>query len=210
MADMADRIKKIFCALLKNGVKESALKYSSPYELLVAVVLSAQTTDIAVNKVTEKLFPLANTPKKIVALGEERLGDAIKSLGLWRNKAKNIISLSQKLINEFGGEVPREREKLLSLPGVGEKSSAVVLNLYWGEPLVAVDTHVARVAKRLGLTNNNDPKKIETDLERIVPKEYLSVAHHALIWHGRDCCRAKKPHCMECPIKEFCHFKSIN
>jgi len=183
------------------------LEYSNPYTLLVAVVLSAQATDAGVNKATRPLFKAADTPEKMIALGEERVRDYIKTIGLFRNKAKNVIALSQRLIAEHGGEVPRDRDVLETLPGVGRKTANVLLNVAFDEPTMAVDTHVFRVANRIGLSSGKTPLAVEEDLVRIIPREYGVPAHHWLILHGRYLCKARKPECFRCPIKDLCLYK---
>ncbi|MFY9314093.1 MAG: endonuclease III [Burkholderiales bacterium] len=186
---------------------KSELAYRTPYELLVAVVLSAQATDKSVNLATAKLFPVANTPAKMVELGEARLTDCIKTIGLFRNKAKNVIQLSQLLIQNFKGEVPQTREELESLPGVGRKTANVVLNVAFGQPTMAVDTHIFRVANRTGLGPGKDPLEVERKLVKFTPPEFMQHAHHWLILHGRYVCVARKPKCPECPIRDLCDFK---
>ena len=183
------------------------LEHVNPYTLLVAVVLSAQATDAGVNKATRPLFRIADTPAKMVALGEERVREYVKTLGLYRNKAKNVIALSERLIAEHGGEVPRDRDALEQLPGVGRKTANVVMNVAFGEPTMAVDTHVFRVANRIGLSKGKTPLAVEEDLLRVVPKEYGVHAHHWLILHGRYLCKARKPECWRCPIKDICRFE---
>jgi endonuclease-3 len=174
--------------------------------LLVAVALSAQATDAGVNKATRNLFPVADTPQKMLDLGEEKLRDYIKTIGLYRNKAKNVIALSEKLINEFGGEVPRSREALESLPGVGRKTANVVLNMAYGERTMAVDTHVFRVGNRTGLAPGKTPLEVELGLERVIPQEFMLHAHHWLILHGRYTCLARKPRCEVCIINDLCRW----
>ena len=183
---------------------ESELDYRNPYTLLVAVVLSAQATDEGVNRATKELFDVADTPGKMVALGEERVRDMIKTIGLYRNKAKNVITLSQKLIDEFGGQVPRDRAALESLPGVGRKTANVVLNVAFGEPTMAVDTHIFRVCNRTGLAPGKTPLDVEQGLEAVVPSQYARHAHHWLILHGRYVCKARKPLCGDCAIRDLC------
>ena len=182
------------------------LESLNPFTLLVAVVLSAQATDAGVNKATRPLFAIADTPAKMVALGEERLRDAIKSIGLYRNKAKNVIALSQQLIELHGGVVPQDRDALESLPGVGRKTASVVLNVAFGMPTMAVDTHVFRVANRTGLAPGETPLEVEQKLLAIVPPEYGLHAHHWLILHGRYVCVARKPKCPSCLIRDICLF----
>lgn len=183
------------------------LEHSSPYTLLVAVVLSAQATDAGVNKATRGLFKLANTPAKMVVLGEERVREAIKTIGLYRNKAKNVIALSERLLAEHGGEVPRDRDMLETLPGVGRKTANVVMNVAFGQPTMAVDTHVFRVAHRIGLSNGATPLAVESDLLKRIPAAYGVPAHHWLILHGRYLCKARKPECYRCPICDICRFE---
>jgi endonuclease-3 len=184
----------------------SELDYISPYTLLVAVVLSAQATDAGVNKATEKLFKVADTPQKMVALGEARLRDYIKTIGLFNTKAKNVIALSEKLIAEHGAEVPRTREALEALPGVGRKTANVVLNVAFGENTIAVDTHIFRVANRTGLAPGATPLLVELELVRVVPDRWKHNAHHWLILHGRYVCIARKPRCEACVVNDLCAF----
>ena len=180
------------------------LEHVDPYTLLVAVVLSAQATDAGVNKATRPLFAVADTPAKMVALGEGKVRDAIKTIGLFRTKARNVVALSEQLIALHGGEVPRTREQLETLPGVGRKTANVVLNIAFGEPTIAVDTHLFRLGNRLGLAPGKTPLEVEQKLEAIVPKAYLRHAHHWLILHGRYICRAVKPACNRCIIADLC------
>lgn len=182
------------------------LEYVDAYTLLVAVVLSAQATDVGVNKVTRLLFKVADTPAKVVALGEDKLRDLIKSLGLFRNKAKHVMALSERLIAEHRGEVPRDTEALEKLPGVGRKTANVVMNVAFGQPTLAVDTHVFRVAHRVGFANGKTPAEVEQQLLTIVPPELRVHAHHWLILHGRYVCRARKPDCPTCLIRDLCTF----
>ena len=184
----------------------SELEYINPYTLLVAVVLSAQATDAGVNKATEKLFKVADTPQKMVALGEARLRDYIKTIGLFNTKAKNVIALSEKLIAEHGGEVPRTRDALEALPGVGRKTANVVLNVAFGEKTIAVDTHIFRVANRTGLAPGATPLLVELELERVVPDRWKRNAHHWLILHGRYTCIARKPKCEVCVVADLCAY----
>jgi len=184
----------------------SELDHATPYELLVAVILSAQATDKSVNVATKKLFPVANTPRKMAALGEEALCEYIRTIGLYRGKAKNVVAMSKILLEEHGGEVPRTREALEKLPGVGRKTANVVLNVAFGEPTIAVDTHVFRVSNRTGLAPGKDPLAVETKLLKVVPPRYLQHAHHWLILHGRYTCVAKKPLCGKCPVFAQCGF----
>jgi len=190
-----------------NPDPRSELVYRTPYELLVAVVLSAQATDKSVNLATAKLFPVADTPAKMVALGVEGLEDHIRTIGLYRNKAKNVVALSKLLIERHGGEVPAEREALEQLPGVGRKTANVVLNVAFGQPTIAVDTHIFRVANRTGLAPGKDPLEVEQKLVKFTPHEFAQDAHHWLILHGRYVCLARKPGCPQCLIRDLCEFK---
>lgn len=184
------------------------LEFRNPYTLLVAVVLSAQATDIGVNKATAKLFAFADTPEKMLALGEEGLIQHIKSIGLFRTKARNVIKLSQLLIDRHGGAVPRDRAALEALPGVGRKTANVVLNVAFGEPTIAVDTHIFRVGNRTGLAHGKTPLEVEMRLEKRVPAEYRQHAHHWLILHGRYVCKARKPDCPGCPVHDLCRYRA--
>jgi endonuclease-3 len=190
-----------------NPEPRGELHYVNPYTLLVAVVLSAQATDEGVNRATKRLFAIADTPAKMVALGEDTLRDMIKTIGLFRGKAKNVISLSRRLIEEHGGQVPDDREALEALPGVGRKTANVVLNTAFGHPTIAVDTHLFRLGNRTGLAPGKTPVEVETKLLRIVPKTYARHAHHWLILHGRYVCKARKPECWRCPIADICRFR---
>jgi endonuclease-3 len=183
---------------------ESELEYVNPFTLLVAVVLSAQATDVGVNKATRTLFQIADTPEKMLRLGEEKLRDRIKTIGLYRNKARNVILLSRQLIAQHGGKVPRDREALEALPGVGRKTANVVLNVAFGMPAMAVDTHVFRVANRTGLSSGKTPLEVEEDLLHVVPAKYAVHAHHWLILHGRYVCKARRPECPTCLIRDLC------
>ncbi|MBX9683732.1 MAG: endonuclease III [Hyphomicrobium sp.] len=183
------------------------LEHVNVFTLLVAVVLSAQSTDAGVNKATRELFRQADTPVKMLALGEDRVQALIKTIGLYRNKAKNVIALSQRLVTDFGGEVPADRDALETLPGVGRKTANVVMNMAFGEPTMAVDTHVFRVANRIGLTRGKTPLAVEADLLRIIPAKFGLHAHHWLILHGRYLCKARNPECWRCPIADICLFK---
>jgi endonuclease-3 len=189
-----------------NPEPKGELEHLNPYTLLVAVVLSAQATDAGVNKATRALFEVADTPQKMLALGEEKLRDYIKTIGLYRTKAKNVIALSEKLITEFGGEVPRTRAAIESLPGAGRKTANVVLNMAFGEYTIAVDTHVFRVSNRTGLAPGNTPLEVELGLEKIVPADFKLHAHHWLILHGRYTCLARKPRCEVCLINDLCRW----
>jgi endonuclease-3 len=186
---------------------ETELSYQSPFELVVAVALSAQATDVSVNAATAKLFPVANTPEAMLELGEEGVADYIRTIGLWRNKAKNVIALSRMLIEEFGGEVPRTREQLQKLPGVGRKTADVVLNVAFGQPTIAVDTHIFRVANRTGLAAGKTADAVSDRLVRRTPHPYLLHAHHWLILHGRYVCKARTPECWRCEVVDLCGFK---
>ena len=190
-----------------NPEPRGELEHVNPYTLLVAVVLSAQATDAGVNKATRGLFAIADTPEKILALGEERVRDAIKTIGLFRNKAKNVIALSEKLVAEHGSAVPKTREALESLPGVGRKTANVVLNMAFGESTIAVDTHLFRVANRTGLSLGKNPLEVELGLLRTIPDHYKRHAHHWLILHGRYVCQARTPQCWQCGVRPYCDFK---
>jgi endonuclease-3 len=182
------------------------LEFITPYTLLVAVVLSAQATDVSVNKATEPLFAIADTPAKMAALGEEKLTQYIRTIGLYRTKAKNVIGLSRQLLERHGGEVPRQREALEALPGVGRKSANVVLNVAFGQPTIAVDTHIFRVANRTGMAPGKTPFLVEQGLEKIVPDQWKPHAHHWLILHGRYTCLARKPRCEVCIVNDLCAY----
>jgi endonuclease-3 len=202
----ADR-HELFARLRElNPAPTTELEYSSPYELLVAVILSAQATDVGVNKATRGLFRLANTPAAMVALGEAKLKKAISSIGLFNTKAANVIAMSRLLLERHGGEVPREREALEALPGVGRKTANVVLNTAFGEPTIAVDTHIFRVANRTGLAPGKDVRAVEDALLKRVPPEFRQDAHHWLILHGRYTCKARRPECPRCPIRDLCRY----
>ena len=185
---------------------QGELVATNPFTLLVAVVLSAQATDAGVNKATPALFARADTPGKMIVLGEPAVAELVRTIGLYRTKAKNIIALSRKLVDEYGGEVPRSREALESLPGVGRKTANVVLNIAFGEPTIAVDTHIFRVANRTGLAPGKTPFEVEQGLERVIPDVYKRHAHHWLILHGRYVCKARKPDCPACLIRDLCRF----
>jgi endonuclease-3 len=190
-----------------NPEPQGELEYRDPYTLLVAVVLSAQATDVGVNKATRALFAAADTPQTMVALGEEKLRDFIKTIGLYRAKAKNVIALSRQLIEKFDGAVPPSRAALETLPGVGRKTANVVLNIAFGEPTIAVDTHLFRVSNRIPLAPGKTPLEVELGLERIVPDAYRRHAHHWLILHGRYVCKARKPECWRCLIRDLCRYE---
>src|SRR4051794_15665236 len=200
-------IREVFSRFRKaNPEPKGELEHLNPFTLLVAVVLSAQATDAGVNKATRELFRVADTPQKMLDLGEERLRDYIKTIGLYRTKAKNVIALSEKLIAEFGGEVPRTRDAIESLPGAGRKTANVVLNMAFNEHTIAVDTHVFRVSNRTGLAPGNTPLEVELELERLVPPEFMLHAHHWLILHGRYTCLTRKPRCEVCLINDLCRW----
>jgi endonuclease-3 len=198
----AEEIFRRFAAA--NPEPKGELEYVNPYTLLVAVVLSAQATDAGVNKATRGLFKVADTPAKMVALGVDDVQERIKTIGLYRNKAKNVIALSERLLAEHGGQVPRERQALEALPGVGRKTANVVLNIAFGEPTLAVDTHVFRVAHRLGLAEGKTPLDVEMGLLKVIPEKYLHHAHHWLILHGRYVCQARAPKCDACVVSDLC------
>jgi endonuclease-3 len=200
-----DEISEIFRRFsIQRPEPKGELEHVNPFTLVVAVALSAQATDAGVNKATRALFAIADTPEKMLALGEDTVRDYIKTIGLYRNKAKNVIALCEKLIAEFGGEVPRTREELITLPGVGRKTANVVLSMAFGHATMAVDTHVFRIANRLCLAPGKTPDEVEDHLMRIIPDEYLYHAHHWLILHGRYCCKARKPECERCVIADIC------
>ncbi len=189
-----------------NPEPKGELEHLNPFTLLVAVVLSAQATDAGVNRATRALFPIADTPQKMLALGEEKLREYIKTVGLYRTKAKNVIALSEKLIREFGGEVPHTRAEIESLPGAGRKTANVVLNMAFGEHTMAVDTHVFRVGNRTGLAPGKTPLEVELELVRVIPDEFMRHAHHWLILHGRYTCLARQPRCALCLINDLCRW----
>ena len=193
----------------QNPAPTSELDYVNPFTLLVAVVLSAQATDKSVNKATESLFKVVDTPEKMVALGEEGLIQYIKSIGLYRNKGKNIIKLSQKLIDDFNSEVPSNREDLMTLPGVGRKTANVVLNVVFHQPTMPVDTHLLRVSPKIGLATGNTPETVEKSLLERIPPQYLQHAHHWILLHGRYICTARNPKCDQCLINDICKHNDI-
>jgi endonuclease-3 len=201
--------RQSFFAKLAKAMPDpkSELEYSTPFELLVAVILSAQATDKGVNLATRKLFPIANTPKQLAAMGEETLMEHIKTIGLFRMKAKNVVAMSKLLLEKHGGHVPKTRDELTELPGVGRKTANVVLNVAFGEPTMAVDTHIFRVCNRTGLAPGKDPLAVELQLEKVVPDEHRLHAHHYLILHGRYTCLARKPLCSKCIVYDECGFK---
>jgi len=203
-----ERRREFFRRLAElNPEPETELEYRSTFELLVAVILSAQATDVGVNKATRRLFPVANTPRAILDLGEEGLKKHIRTIGLFNSKARNIIATCQALVERHGGEVPRDRAALEALPGVGRKTANVVLNVAFGEPTMAVDTHIFRVANRTGLAPGKTPLAVEKALLKRVPEEYLVHAHHWLILHGRYTCKARNPDCPVCPVADLCNWK---
>jgi endonuclease-3 len=202
-----DEIRELFARLAELNPKPTTeLAYTSPFELLVAVILSAQATDIGVNKATRRLFPVANTPATILALGEDGLKRYISSIGLFNAKAANVIAMCRQLLECHGGEVPRTREALEALPGVGRKTANVVLNTAFGEATIAVDTHIFRVSNRTGLAPGRTVREVEDKLVRLVPSEYQLDAHHWLILHGRYTCKARVPDCPHCPIRDICRY----
>ncbi len=202
-AQIAEAFRRFRAA---NPQPQGELKHINPFTLLVAVVLSAQATDAGVNKATPALFAAADTPQKMVALGEERVRDLIRTIGLFRTKAKNVVELSRRLVAEHHGEVPHSRDALQALPGVGRKTANVVLNIAFGEPTIAVDTHIFRVGNRTGLAAGKNPLEVEMKLEQVVPAEFKRHAHHWLILHGRYTCVARKPLCEKCLIADLCQW----
>ncbi|RQH08522.1 endonuclease III [Paraburkholderia dinghuensis] len=190
-----------------NPHPKSELEYETPFELLIAVMLSAQATDVSVNKATRKLYPVANTPRKLLELGEEGIAEYIRTIGLYRTKAKNVVATCEILLAQYGGEVPKTREALEGLPGVGRKTANVVLNIAFGEPTIAVDTHIFRVANRTGIAPGKDVRAVEVALEKFTPSEFRHDAHHWLILHGRYVCKARRPECWHCVIEPLCEFK---
>ena len=203
-----DRIDEFFARLAAaNPAPETELEYETPYQLLVSVVLSAQATDKSVNKATAPLFELVRTPAEMIRLGEPRLKDFIKTIGLFNTKAKNVIALSRILVEQHGGEVPEDRAALEALPGVGRKTANVVLNVAFGHPTIAVDTHIFRVGNRTGLAPGKTPLAVEERLEKVVPAKWKQHCHHWLILHGRYTCLARKPGCPECVVRDFCSYK---
>ncbi len=206
-----DEVRELFARLAElNPSPTTELCYSSPFELLVAVILSAQATDISVNKATRRLYPVANTPAAMLALGEEGLKPYIATIGLFNAKAKNVIAACRLLVERYAGEVPRQRAALEALPGVGRKTANVVLNIAFGEPTIAVDTHIFRVSNRTGLAPGKDVRAVEDRLMKVVPDEFKQEAHHWLILHGRYVCKARKPDCPQCVVRDLCRFKDKN
>ena len=200
-----EQITEVFTRFkAQNENPKSELHWTSPFTLLVAVVLSAQATDKSVNLATEELYKVADTPEKILALGEEGLIPYIKSIGLYKSKAKHVIGLCEKLISDFGSQIPRSREDLMSLPGVGRKTANVVLNVVWGEHTMPVDTHLLRICPKIGLAEGNTPEAVEKSLLERIPDEFMEHAHHWLILHGRYVCTARSPKCENCLINDLC------
>jgi endonuclease-3 len=200
-----DEVHEIFRRFsVQRPEPRGELEHINAFTLLVAVVLSAQATDAGVNKATRALFTIADTPQKMLALGEQKIGEYIRTIGLWRNKAKNVIALSEALIRDHGGKVPDNRDRLVELPGVGRKTANVVLNMAFGQPTMAVDTHIFRLGNRLGLAPGNTPEQVEDHLLKVIPQEYLRHAHHWLILHGRYVCKARRPECERCIIADIC------
>ena len=201
------QIREFFSRLRElNPAPKTELEYATPFELLVAVVLSAQATDVGVNKATRRLFPVANTPAAILALGEDGLKRYISTIGLYNAKAANVVALCRQLLEQHGGEVPRTRDALEALPGVGRKTANVVLNTAFGEPTMAVDTHIFRVANRTGLAPGKTVRAVEDALVQVIPAEFLHDAHHWLILHGRYTCKARVPACPRCPVQDLCRY----
>lgn len=191
----------------QNPEPKPELDYKNPYTLLVSVVLSAQATDKSVNLYTKPLYQVADTPEKMLALGQEKLAEYIKSIGLWKNKSKNVIALSKKLVEDFGGKVPDTREELMSLPGVGRKTANVVLNVIFGQHTMPVDTHLLRVCPKIGLAEGKTAEQVENSLLKNIPDQYLAQAHHWILLHGRYVCTARNPRCGECIIRDLCRAK---
>jgi endonuclease-3 len=191
----------------QNPHPDTELKYESPFQLLIAVILSAQATDVGVNRATARLFPAAPTPRKMLALGAQGLKPYIKTIGLFNNKAENIVKTCRILVEQHGGQVPRTREELEALPGVGRKTANVILNTAFGEPVIAVDTHIFRVANRTRLATGRSPREVETRLTRLTPAEFRKDAHHWLILHGRYVCKARRPACPDCIIADLCEYR---
>ena len=203
-----DTVTQFFTRLEKlNPEPKGELTYTNPFTLLVAVVLSAQATDKGVNKATPALFAAADTPEKMVALGEETIRDYIKTIGLFNTKAKNVYALSQRLVETYNSQVPAELDALITLPGVGRKTANVVLNMAFGQPTIAVDTHIFRVSNRTGLAPASTPEKVEQKLLKVIPDQFRKHCHHWLILHGRYICKARKPDCPACPVHDLCGYK---
>ena len=203
-----DQIFEFFRRLAEdNPSPETELEFGNAFQLVVAVALSAQATDVGVNKATRALFAKVTTPQQMLDLGEEGLREHIKTIGLFNSKAKNVIALSQLLVDEFGGEVPSTREELVRLPGVGRKTANVVLNCWFGQETFAVDTHIFRVGNRTGMARGKNPDQVEAKLEKVVPQPFRMGAHHWLILHGRYICKARTPECWRCPVADLCGYK---
>lgn len=202
--ETVDKILKELMDTYPNA--ECALNFKSPYELLIATILSAQCTDVRVNIVTDELFKEYNTPEKIVSLSEDELGEKIRTCGLYKSKSKNILETSRALIKDYNSKVPDNMEDLIKLPGVGRKTANVVLSNAFGVPAIAVDTHVFRVSNRIGIAEGKTPEAVEKELMNNIPKELWSLAHHLIIWHGRNICKARKPECERCPIAPYCEY----
>ena len=209
---MRKQQREAILALLEEAYMgtETALNYSTPFELLVAVIMSAQCTDERVNKITARIFPKYNTPEKMGALSQEQLEEEIRDCGLFRSKAKNLLATCKMLTEEYNSVIPDTVEELMKLPGVGKKTANVVASIVYKVPAIAVDTHVFRVSHRLGLANGDDPLAVEKELQKAIPKNKWSDAHHWLIWHGRKICKARKPLCSECVLVELCPYKEKN
>lgn len=206
-----EKCKKILKKLKETIANpKTELRYSSPFELLIAVILSAHTTDVSVNRATEKLFAVANTPKKMLALGEAQLAKYIKSIGLYKAKAANVIKTCNILIDKYNSTIPDTSEDLESLPGVGRKTANVILNIVFGKPVIAVDTHIFRVSNRTKLAIGKNPLEVEIKLTNLIPKGLIRNAHHLLLLHGRYTCTAKNPHCPKCVIKDLCEYEEKN
>ncbi len=209
---MRKQQREAILALLEEAYMgtETALNYSTPFELLVAVIMSAQCTDERVNKITARIFPKYNTPEKMGALSQEQLEEEIRDCGLFRSKAKNLLATCKMLTEEYNSVIPDTVEELMKLPGVGKKTANVVASIVYKVPAIAVDTHVFRVSHRLGLAKGDDPLAVEKELQKAIPKNKWSDAHHWLIWHGRKICKARKPLCSECVLVELCPYKEKN
>jgi endonuclease-3 len=206
-----DKVREFFRRFhARDPEPKGELFYTNPYTLLVAVTLSAQATDKGVNKATPALFKVADTPAKMAKLGEDKIRDYIKTIGLFNSKAKNVYAMANILVEQYGGDVPQSRDELVKLPGVGRKTANVVLNIAFGQPTIAVDTHIFRVSNRTGLAPGTTPEKVEEKLEKVVPDEYKLHAHHWLILHGRYTCTARSPKCSECIVQDLCAFKDKN
>ncbi|KOA20757.1 endonuclease III [Clostridium homopropionicum DSM 5847] len=209
---MKKELKKRVIEILENTYKgaKCGLDFNSPYELLVSTILSAQCTDERVNEVTKELYKKYNTPEAMVTLTEQKLGEIIKSCGLYKNKSRNILAASKSILNEHNGKVPENMEELIKLPGVGRKTANVVLSNAFGVPAIAVDTHVFRVANRIGIGTGKNVDQVEKELMKNIPMEKWSDAHHYIIWHGRKICKARNPQCSVCPLSECCEYYSKN